>query len=170
MFFIRCTLLFANSFSYIPNKADMRFVVVLSFIKVCSTNLDRVSQIIPEPVDPTNLTQYLHALQLLTQQRKVEPLSIQIILDLHLPLTKICYRTFRFQSFNLLQKLFYLDPKNLELLVPVVKKKNTPTQQYRGSRWIVENFGNKGVKQSSTTQNLHDLATCLLKLSKYPCM
>lgn len=123
MFFIRCTLLFANSFSYIPNKADMRFVVVLSFITVCSTNLDRVSQIIPEPVDPTNLTQYLHALQLLTQQRKVEPLSIQIILDLHLPLTKICYQTFRFQSFNLLQKLFYLDPKNLELLVPVVKKK-----------------------------------------------
>ena len=46
-FFIRCTLLFADSFSYIPNKAFIRFAVVFSFTTLCATDLNRVNLITP---------------------------------------------------------------------------------------------------------------------------
>ena len=44
-FFIKCTLLFANGFSYIPDKAFIRFVVVFSFTTLCAIDLDRVNLI-----------------------------------------------------------------------------------------------------------------------------
>ena len=46
-FFIRCTLLFADSFSYIPDKAFIRSTVVFSFTTLCATNLNRVNLITP---------------------------------------------------------------------------------------------------------------------------
>ena len=46
-FFIRCTLLFADGFSYILDKAFIRFAVVFSFTTLCATNLDRVNPITP---------------------------------------------------------------------------------------------------------------------------
>ena len=46
-FFIRCTLLFADGLSYMPDKASIRFVVVFSFTTLCATDLDRVNLITP---------------------------------------------------------------------------------------------------------------------------
>ena len=46
-FFIRCILLFADGFSYIPDKAFIRSVVVFSFTTLCVTDLDRVNLITP---------------------------------------------------------------------------------------------------------------------------
>ena len=46
-FFIKCTLLFADGFSYIPDKAFIRSAVVFSFTTLCATNLDRVNLITP---------------------------------------------------------------------------------------------------------------------------
>ena len=44
-FFIRCTLLFADDFSYIPDKAFIRSAVVFSFTTLCATDLDKVNLI-----------------------------------------------------------------------------------------------------------------------------
>ena len=46
-FFIICTLLFANGFSYIPNRAFIRSAMVFSFTTLCATNLNRVNLITP---------------------------------------------------------------------------------------------------------------------------
>ena len=46
-FFIRCILLFADGFSYIPDKASIKFAVVFSFTTLCATDLDKVNLIIP---------------------------------------------------------------------------------------------------------------------------
>ena len=46
-FFIKCTLLFADGFSYIPDKAFIRSAVVFSFTTSCATDLDRVNLITP---------------------------------------------------------------------------------------------------------------------------
>ena len=46
-FFIRCTLLFSDGFSYIPDKAFIKSAVVFSSTTLCVTDLDRVSLITP---------------------------------------------------------------------------------------------------------------------------
>ena len=46
-FFIRCTLLFVDSFSYMPDKAFIKSAVVFSFTTLCATDLDRVNLITP---------------------------------------------------------------------------------------------------------------------------
>ena len=46
-FFIRCTLLLVNGFSYMLDKTFIKFTVVFSFTTLCATNLDRVNEITP---------------------------------------------------------------------------------------------------------------------------
>ena len=46
-FFIRCTLLLADGFSYMLDKAVMKPTVVVSFTTLCATDIDRVNLITP---------------------------------------------------------------------------------------------------------------------------
>ena len=57
-FFIRCTLLLTDNFSYMLDKAFIRSVVVFSLMSSCATNLDRVYRITLS----TCLSRRLHSL------------------------------------------------------------------------------------------------------------
>ena len=56
-FFIKCTLLFASGFSYIPDKIFIKSAVVFSFMTLCATDLDRVNLITPS----TYLSRRVHS-------------------------------------------------------------------------------------------------------------
>ena len=89
-FFIRCTLLLANDFLYIPDKVFIKSTMVFSFTTLCATDLDKVNRITPN----TYLSRRFHSssfivLGFFPKKRQIQFLPIEIIFNLHPPIPKV---------------------------------------------------------------------------------
>ena len=86
-FFIRCTLLLADGFSYMLGKPFITSIVVFSFITLCATNLNRVNRITPS----TCLSRRFHHSSFIVSSffpKRGRPK--EIIFYLHPPMPKVC--------------------------------------------------------------------------------
>ena len=90
-FFIRCTLLFADGFSYIPDKAFIRSAVVFSFTTLCVTDLDRINLITPSTCLLRRAhSSAFHSIKICPPKRQMQFPLIEIIFNLHPPICKVC--------------------------------------------------------------------------------
>jgi len=111
-FFIRCTLLLANNFLYIPDKASIRPTVAFCFTMLCATNLDSVTGKLPAPVDQTRSIRH-------SRYCKVAPPEETYVISSYIDnlqsassnIQNMCHQTFRFLSFILFLSSLPLKPK-----------------------------------------------------------